>query len=830
VLLLLGLVPACGSSAAAEQQSVPVLAPVEVIAPTPLPDVGLPLEQIPANVQTAPGKEIERRNATDLTDFLNREFGSVHVNEVQGNPFQPDVNFRGYTASPLLGTPQGLSLYMDGVRLNQPFGDVVSWDLIPRGAIASITLIPGSNPLFGLNTLGGALSIQTKDGLTAPGTSLMASYGRFARRTGELQHGGSNTNGLDWYFLGNYTREHGWRDESPSRLGQLFSKLGWHDSSTTVRLSFSYADTKLYGNGLQDQRLLERDYSSVYTKPDITANTSHFLNLTATHGISDRVSVAANAYYRHIRTRTLNGDINDESLTQAVYQPNAAERAALGAAGYTGFPSAGENASNTPFPFWRCIANVLLNDEPGEKCNGLINRTRTDQSNFGTSIQLTLQDQLFGHSNQFTGGAGYDASRVKFRQTMELGFLTPDRGVTGTGAFADGVSGGLIDGQPFDNRVDLSSRSHTWSAYATNTFGLTEAWFLTLSGRYNAMSISNRDNIDPGGGASSLDGDHTFRRFNPAAGITFTPTRSVNAYLSYNEGSRAPTAIELGCANPDEPCRLPNSMAGDPALKQVVTQTWETGVRATLATGIHAKLALYRAENRDDILFVAAPAVPQSGFFRNFGRTRREGLEAAIMHRIGSVSVGANYTYLDATFQSSESVPGASNSSNSIATANPANRGVGGGTIQIRPGNRIPLIPQHLLKAYVDYQATPTLSFNVNVIAVGSSYARGNENNQQQSDGAFYLGSGKSSGYALVNLGAQYRVQPRLLLFAQINNVLDRQYSTAALLSPTGVTETGSFIARPFANPDAVQHATFYAPGAPRTGWIGVRYSFDDPK
>ena len=157
----------------------------------------------------------------------------MHVNEVQGNPFQPDVNFRGYTASPLLGTLRACR-YMDGVRLNQPFGDVVSWDLIPRGAIASITLIPGSNPLFGLNTLGGALSIQTKDGLTAPGTSLMASYGRFARRTGELQHGGSNTNGLDWYFLGNYTREHGWRDESPSRLGQLFSKLGWHDSSTAV--------------------------------------------------------------------------------------------------------------------------------------------------------------------------------------------------------------------------------------------------------------------------------------------------------------------------------------------------------------------------------------------------------------------------------------------------------------------------------------------------------------------------------------------------------------------------------------------------------------------
>ena len=86
---------------------------------------------------------------------------------MQGNPFQPDVNYRGYTASPLLGTPQGLSVYMDGVRLNQPFGDVVSWDLIPRLAICHRSpLMPGSNPLFGLNTLGGALAMQTKDGRT----------------------------------------------------------------------------------------------------------------------------------------------------------------------------------------------------------------------------------------------------------------------------------------------------------------------------------------------------------------------------------------------------------------------------------------------------------------------------------------------------------------------------------------------------------------------------------------------------------------------------------------------------------------------------------------
>jgi outer membrane cobalamin receptor len=137
----------------------------------------------------------------------------VHVNEVQGNPFQTDVNYRGYTASPLLGTPQGLSVYMDGVRLNQPLGEVVSWDLIPQMVISSSTLMPGSNPLFGLNTLGGALSLQTKDGRNNAGTSVEAVYGADARRSIEFEHGGSRTSGLHWYAAGNLFAEDGWRED-----------------------------------------------------------------------------------------------------------------------------------------------------------------------------------------------------------------------------------------------------------------------------------------------------------------------------------------------------------------------------------------------------------------------------------------------------------------------------------------------------------------------------------------------------------------------------------------------------------------------------------------
>jgi hypothetical protein len=314
----------------------------------------------------------------------------VHVNESQGNPFQPDVNYRGYTASPLLGTPQGLSVYMDGVRLNQPFGEIVSWDLIPRIAISSTSLMPGSNPLFGLNTLGGALAIQTKDGRVAKGTSIQALYGSDSRQEVEFEHGGARASGLNWYLAGNLFSEDGWRDDSPSDVRQIFGKVGWRRPASDLSLTVAFADNSLSGNGLQEPSFLERDYASLYTRPDITDNRATFLNMAARRRASDRVSVSANAYYRDIRASTLNGDINEDSLDQALYQPNAAERATLAAAGYTGVPVSGENASNTPFPFWRCIGNALLNDEPAEKCNGLLNRTRTVQHNGGGSGRPTI--------------------------------------------------------------------------------------------------------------------------------------------------------------------------------------------------------------------------------------------------------------------------------------------------------------------------------------------------------------------------------------------------------------------------------------------------------
>jgi outer membrane receptor protein involved in Fe transport len=534
---------------------------VDVISTTPLPGIDLERETIAAPVQVGTAQDIQASGALDLSSFLNRRITDVHINEMQGNPFQADVSYRGYTASPLLGTPQGLSVFMDGVRLNEPFGEVVSWDLIPRIAISSVTLMPGSNPLYGLNTLGGALAIQTKNGSANKGGSMQALYGSHDREALELEYG-AGIGGWNWYVAGNRLGEHGWRDDSSSDIRQAFGKLGWQDMRSDVNLTYSYASNSLTGNALQDIQFLSRNYPSVYTKPDNTNNKASFVNLTGKHSFSEKYLLAGNIYYRHIRTKTLNGDVNEDSLDQSLYQPNAAEQAALANAGYTGFPTSGENASNAPFPFWRCIANVLLQDEPGEKCNGLTNRSNALQQNFGLSGQLAAFGTIHSNKNEFTAGSAYDRSSVDFSQSTQLGFLNPDRSITGLNAYADGVTGGSVDGEPFDTRVDLHGIINTWSLYGTDTLSIGNRWHLTASARYNRTTIDNRDNINPGGGAGSLDGKNIFARLNPAAGVTFNPTDRLNLYFGYSEGSRAATSIELGCAVQVAECHGRRSAAG----------------------------------------------------------------------------------------------------------------------------------------------------------------------------------------------------------------------------------------------------------------------------
>ena len=790
------------------------IATVTVIGATPLSGAEIDREHVAAPVQTASARDIQRSHALDLTAYMNRHTGSVYVNDIQNNALQPDINYRGYSASPLLGTPQGLSVYLDGMRLNQPFGDVVSWDLIPREAIAAMTLIPGSNPLFGANTLGGALSLQTKDGFSAPGYGVEVNYGSDRRRRVSLEAGSHERNGFYWFGTANQLEDDGWRDDSPTDAKQAFLKLGWRNDATDIALTGAYADTDLTGNGLQDLQLLRHDYASVYTKPDNTRNESYLFNLVVNQKVSEQISLAANAYYRNIDTRTFNGDINDESLGESLYQPNAAERAALAEAGYAGFPLSGENQDNTPFPAWRCIANILLEDEPGEKCNGLLNRTSTQQHDAGVSLQATFKSALARRDNQLTVGLSALKSEATFSQSSQFGYLLSDRAI-GT---ADGP--GAFDEEAV---VELDGDVTTRSAYFTDTMQLSAIVQLTLSGRYDRTTVDNVDAIIAPGEPGSLTGKHRFSRFNPALGLTLTPSKSLTAYVGYNEGSRAPSAIELGCADPENPCRLPNAMAGDPPLEQVVTRTLETGARGVVGDRVIWNIGLFRADNRDDIMFVADDTAG-FGYFKNFGKTRRQGVELGATSQFGPLYAGANYTFLDATYRSEELVLGEGNSSNE--------EGAGfEGTIEVEPGDRIPLTPQHIFKAFAGWDFTERLTANVDVITIGSSFARGNENNEHEPDDEFYLGPGKTGAYTVVNLGVEYRPLEAMQLFAQVNNLLDREYYSAAQLGSTGFNDNGDFVARPFAGPIVDDErpllgSTFVAPGAPRTYWLGVRFSF----
>jgi outer membrane receptor protein involved in Fe transport len=362
----------------------------------------------------------------------------------------------------------------------------------------------------------------------------------------------------------------------------------------------------------------------------------------------------------------------------------------------------------------------------------------------------------------------------------------------------------------------------TWSLFGSDTLSLAEGLDLTFSGRYNHVSVKNSDQqthyvYDPATASltntidanSSLSGKHVFSRFNPALGLTYSPSKSLNAYAGYSEGSRAPTTIELGCANPDAPCRLPNSMAGDPPLKQVVSKTWEAGLRGRINGTLKWHAGVFSTTNIDDIMFVAAST--SQGYFENFGKTRRQGLEAGLSGVSGDWDWGVNYTWLDATYQSGKVINGAANSS---ADAE--------GHITIRPGDAIALVPHHIAKTFASYRVNPRFTMGADVLALSGAYARGNENNQHQPDGGLFLGSGKTPGYALVNLSATFKINNRWTLSARVNNVFDRRYATAGQLGASPFSPaTGGYVTDGRRSTSVGE--TFLSPGAPRSIWVGVR-------
>jgi outer membrane receptor protein involved in Fe transport len=853
---------------------------IEVISQTPLPSLGISLDKYSSTVQSVKASDLKKSQALDISSYMNENLAGVHINEAQNNPLQPDLNYRGFTASPLLGTPQGLSVYVDGVRMNQPFGDVVSWDLIPKNAISSMQLHAGSNPLFGLNTLGGALSINTKDGRSNPGGVLQFTAGSWGRKIGEFEYGAvSEDNSKDFFIAGTWFDENGWRDKSPSDNKQLFTKFGWRNDTTSLKLSYSVADSDLNGNGATPLSMLKKRWESVYTHPDNTQNKSHLLNLGWEHFFNKDVAFTGNVYYRNIKTKTYNGDVNEgafadianANLTNTTGEINGNSNSA-------GFISGQYSAANN---LAYCIANNIERGEATEKCNAIINRTTAKQESVGISGQISVNNTLFNRPNTYLVGGGYDFSKSHFIQSAEYASLIPGGGVAGSNYFATEYRQFPQNGDDVmdDRGANLKSKTRTLSLFGADTFSVTDNTFLNISGRYNHTDVNSRDQDvhhywnsytgQYGSGIrntltstenpnASLSGDHVFHRFNPSVGLTFKPIEGVVTYGNYNEGSRAPTAVELGCANPDAPCNLPNSMAGDPPLKQVVSKTFEVGVRGKTSQNVNYNAAAYNTRLEDDIMFVNANASAK-GYFKNFGETQRRGFEMGLSKTFDNLTLAANYSFIDATYQSNETFNSASNTSGTTvyspvwpgANCNPATGGVLSGysrivgssstdattglrcdstrSINVTKGKEIPGIPNNILKIYANYRVNDKLNISANTLTVGSVYAKGAENN---------AGAGSSlSGYTLLNLAANYEAMPNLSIFGKINNVFDKEYYTGGVLGANvfdanhtpkiGNTATSDGVT---SNYGASSIETFGYAGAPRAAWIGIRYEFGGAK
>jgi outer membrane receptor protein involved in Fe transport len=767
-----------GNPAAAQE-----LPQITVIGNTPLEGLGLPLNQIPSNVQTADSKDMERQQTLDLADYLNNNFSGVNVSESADNPFQLDINYHGFTASPLLGTPEGLSVYVDGVRVNESFGDTVNWDLIPQSAISTVTLMSGSNPVFGLNTLGGALSVKTKSGHDNPGTEFEAYGGSFGRRSFEGETGGEFGN-FDYFLTGNYFDETGWRDNSPTRVYQGFGKVGWQNDKTDVDLSYTYADTSLYGNGATPLSMLDYNREASYT-PDFTANLLSFANLTGTQFLAEKLLLSGNVYYRHLTTGAINGNINDSYLD----------------GDYTGTPF---DCAATP-----ASRAGLTYCAPGQNATSrLLQRTK------GFGLQLTDSQDVFGWSNQAILGADYNDSDDTFSQSYQYGQLTPGRLL-------------IYETSPFNDEtvISLSGGNKIYGTYLTDTLSPSKLLHFTLSVRYNRNTETlngysvDTDIGDFGAGfdqASPLAGDHTFSRVNPAFGFTVTPTDALTLYADYNQASRAPTVIELGCANPAAPCGLPNDFASDPDLRQVVARTMEVGIRGNLPDQRLVWSAdVFRTVNSNDIQFVATAA--NAGYFDNVGNTRRQGLDLSLGGKEGGLNWHLTYSFVDATFQSNFEV---SAESNSTADAD--------GNILIRSGDRIPLIPKQTGRLVLGYELTKQWDIGGNVITTSGSYLHGDENNANQAggtngEGAYVSGTGWIPGYTVVNLQSTYHITKHAEIFARLINLFDKQYATAGFLTSSSFNANGSFIP----NPNEWPNENAVSPGAPRAIWVGVRIRLD---
>ena len=781
---------------------------------------GIDKAKIPYPVQNRNASDVENANPLSISDFLNQSFTSVTLNVAQNNPMQPDLQYRGFTASPLLGLAQGLAVYQNGARINEPLGDAVNWDLLPQSAVSGITLSGGANPLFGLNSLGGSLVIDMKDGFSSPGTSVEVSSGAFGRTTSNFEIGGNNGS-FGYYANVESFNEDGWRDSSESDALNFYGSIGWRSDSTSLNFNYQYGQSDLTGNGAAPVELLALDREAIFSGPDVTENNMQMFSFDYEVEVSENISFGGNVFYRKNKTDSFNGDGSEFAVCSLGGMPQLLEGIEEDDLEELGLDDddicenqfADSDALET---FLNQTASMLDSDDEfnlesfeddisgtGILSDDAINNiSDRNQESVGVDFQWTIRGNFLGYNSQVIAGGAYYLGESNFNSILELADIDPISRLTlglGTGTFVDSEA------------TSINTETESTSLYITNTMDLSETLALTLSARGNYTDVVLRDKS---GVRPELNGDHNFSRVNPAVGLTWQANDSHSLYASYSESSRSPTPIELACnegvfdlavafaieagedpEDVDLECRLPNAFLADPPLDDVIAKSFEFGSRGFIGD-ISYTLGLFHTLNKDDILFQTTGR--STGLFANVDQTKRAGVETSLQGQWQDFSWLAAYSFVDATFDDDFQ---ALSPNHAFADDE--------GEIAVRSGDRIPGIPQHQFKISSDYNFSSSFSIGLDVLSNGSQVLRGDESNQLD----------EVSGYTTVGLRARYSVNEKLEVFAKINNLLDKEFESFGLLGE----EPGELEVPIIEN---LTNPIFLGAGAPRAAFLGVRYNF----
>ncbi len=831
-----GLRLAAGETLRADVQLglAPFAQQVDVVGVGPTPGSQVDRDRVPATVSVVTAAELEDRHAPSLADALNEQFGSVTLEGATANLFQPTLRFRGFTASPLLGLPQGVAVYQNGVRINEPFGDTVQFDLIPQFAVDQVQLSAGAEPTYGLNALGGAMIVNLKNGFDHAGFRGELSGGSFDRYSATAEWGASNG---PWAVYLGATRfdENGWRVASPSEVTQAVADVAYRDETIDAGVSFTYADSRLNGNAAAPVELLDVDRSAVFTYPDVTENRLGFVQGRFDATVSPTWSVQVTGYYRDLHRDTLNGDEAEFEECDDDFLPFGAPAGTLcfgadddddddeeeeenghdgddddddnGGMGFAAMDDDDDDGADghgdddngdddddddEARPLVDPNTGQFITEDDAEG-NAAFNRTTTRSKGYGATVQAVAATEVGAGENVLTLGVSADLADVGFTSTSEVGSLTPDRTVAGSGLLA-GIYGETPD-DLFNTGLDTANSAI--GLYFSDTLSFTDRTHLTVSGRFNHARIDIADRL-----GTSLDGEHTFSRFNVGAGLVHQFNEAASIFGRYAESNRAPTAAELSCADPAEPCRVPNAFISDPPLEQAVARSVEGGLRGRVGDGsgwrLNWSVAVYHTAIADDILFVASPELIGTGYFQNAGDTRRIGLDAELNGQVRRLGWYAGYGLVEATFQSPLELP-SDEEVNDAATE--------GGFVQVEPGDHMPGIPRHSFKAGLRYAVLDAWDVMLETVTASSRVFVGDEGNDQA----------RLAGYGIVNLRSVYRAGEHVEIFGRVDNLFDRRYATFGALAELEV-----FLSEV---PNA-SDPRFVSPGTPRSAFAGLRLRF----